>query len=116
MAKNELFEDLSIYRPPLTSREKNELVRCLIRDARLGIRYLYEIKAAAGLLHMSYDEIMTAIHFYRIDTTSILSALRIPWWSLCEYLIDPADDLDAAFNEYLDSIVNKKNAVRSPAA
>ena len=34
--------------------------------------------------------------------------VRIPWWSFAEYLIDPAEDMEEALQEYIKSLPHKK--------
>lgn len=65
-------------------------------------------QGGAGILHWSYDQIFDAIHFYRLDAVVFLNLVRIPWWSLAEYLADPADDIDRATAEYLQSIPRRE--------
>ena len=105
---NELFS-VSELRQPLTPEEKNALIRRIIRNARLGIQYMYEVREAAGMMHISYDEIQTLLNFYRLDCVVIRDTIiRIPWWSFAEYLIDPADDMETALQEYLKSLPHRE--------
>ena len=105
---NELFS-VSELRQPLTPKEKNALIRRIIRNARLGIQYMYEVREAAGMMHISYDEIQTLLNFYRLDCVVIRDTIiRIPWWSFAEYLIDPAEDVEAAFYAYLKTLPHKE--------
>ncbi len=103
----------SEYIKPLSPIEKKKLVRDIVRMARLGCKYMYEVREAAGLLHISYDEIQTLLHYYKLDAILVMSAIRIPWWSLCEYILDPADDIDYMFGSYLKSLP-QKNAGGNP--
>lgn len=111
----ELFS-ISELRQPLTPEEKDALIDRIIRYARLGRQYMYEVREAAGLMHISYDEIQTLLNFYKLDCIVIKDTIvRIPWWSLAEYLIDPAEDVENAFQDYLKSLPkgslnNKKSA------
>jgi hypothetical protein len=113
MARNELFPDLWKFRAALTEPERIALAKQVIRDAKLGLRYFYPLRMAAGLLHLSTDEIQSAVHFYRIDCTALLSTFRIPWWSLAEYLLDPADDLEIAFYEYINSLPRRGSVLET---
>ena len=107
---------ISELRQPLTPEEKDALIDRIIRYARLGCQYMYEVREAAGLMHISYDEIQTLLNFYKLDCIVIKDTIvRIPWWSLAEYLIDPAEDMENAFQDYLKSLPkgslsNKKSA------
>lgn len=105
---NELFS-VSELRQPLTPEEKTALIRRIIRNAHLGIQYMYEVREAAGMMHISYDEIQTLLNFYRLDCVVIRDTIiRIPWWSFAEYLIDPAEDMETALQEYLKSLPHRK--------
>ncbi|MDE5898936.1 MAG: hypothetical protein K2H09_06710 [Treponemataceae bacterium] len=105
---NELFS-IAEYRQPLAESDRRSIVDQLICKARLGVRYMYSTREAAGLLHISYDEIRTMLCLYKLDCVVIRTAIRIPWWSLAEYLLDPADDLDAAVEEYIRTIPRRKD-------
>ena len=59
------------------------------------------------MLRKTRDEMQTLIHMYRLDCISIRSAIRIPWWSVAEFLIDDADDLDKQFYKWVDSLPRK---------
>ena len=107
MAKNDLFPDINQYRAPLTESERLDKIKSVVTLAHLGEKYMYTLREAAGICRMSYDEIQTAIHLYRLDATHILTTIRVPWWSLAEYLIDPADDIDRYFKQWLDSLPHK---------
>jgi hypothetical protein len=102
MARGELF-DLRELRAPLSSQEHDTLARQIIRSAR-GAKFFYAPDECAGLLRLSYDEILAQLKLLKIDCILILSIMRVPWWSLAGYLIDPGDDIDAAVYEYLDSL------------
>jgi hypothetical protein len=67
-------------------------------------KVFYVPDECAGLLHLTYDEIFAKLKWLKIDCIRILSIMRVPWWSLAGYLIDPGDDIDAAVYEYLDSL------------
>ena len=107
----ELFSisDLSDLRQLLTPEEKDALIDRIIRFARLGRQYMYDVREAAGLMHISYDEIQTLLNFYKLDCTVIKDTIvRIPWWSLAEYLIDPAEDVENALQEYLKTLPHRE--------
>ena len=104
----ELFS-ISELRQPLSPRAKDALIDRIIRFARLGRQYMYEVREAAGLMHISYDEIQTLLNFYKLDCTVIRDTIvRIPWWSLAEYLIDPAEDMETALQDYLKSLPHRE--------
>ncbi|WP_059369578.1 hypothetical protein [Treponema endosymbiont of Eucomonympha sp.] len=103
MARGELF-DLRELRAPLSPQERDTLARQIIRSARLGAKFFYAPDECAGILRLSYDEILAKLKLLKIDCILILSIMRVPWWSLAGYLIDPGDDIDAAVYEYLDSL------------
>lgn len=111
----ELFS-ISDLRQPLSPRERDALIDRIIRFARLGRQYMYDVREAAGLMHISYDEIQTLLNFYKLDCFTIRdTVIRIPWWSLAEYLLDPAEDMETALQDYLKSLPkgslsNKKSA------
>lgn len=107
MAQGDLFDNINQYREPLTIAQRAKEIDAVIRNARLGIKYMYDLREAAGILHMSYDEMQTAMHLYRIDVTHILTAMRVPWWSLAEYLIDPADDIETQFYVWVERLPRK---------
>jgi hypothetical protein len=111
MAKYDLFPDINQYREPLTIDQRRNKADVVIKRAELGLQYMYNLQDAAGICHMSYDEMQTAIHTYRIDATRILTAVRIPWWSLAEYLLDPADDVEQELNEWMAAIPHRSRQV-----
>lgn len=104
---NELFK-LAEYRHPLSTTQKKQLRDKIYTNALLG-KLMYDTKEASGLLHVSYDEMQTLLYFYRLDCTVIRTIIRIPWWSLIEYLTDPAEDLEDELQNYLNSIPLKHN-------
>jgi len=112
MAKGELFDisDIQQCRQPLSLQDQDTVVREIIRNARMGIKYFYNLREACGILHYSYDELMTILNTYRLDAVLFRSVYRIPWWCLAEYIIDIDDDLEKALNEYL-----QKNTRRNPS-
>lgn len=104
----ELFS-ISELRQPLTNEEKEVLIRCIIRNAQTGLQYMYEVREAAGMMHISYDEIQTLLNFFKLDCIVIRDTIiRIPWWSLAEYLIDPAEDMEIALQAYLKSLPHRE--------
>lgn len=111
----ELFS-ISELRQPLSPEEKEELIERIVRHAQIGYQYMYDVREAAGLMHISYDEIQTLLNFYKLDCFTIRgTVIRIPWWSLAEYLLDPAEDMETALQDYLKSLPkgslsNKKSA------
>ena len=107
MAKNDLFNILE-YRLPLSEGERISLVRKIVKSAKMGIRYCYTMKEVAGMLHLSYDQMYDAIHFFKIDAVPVLSMVRIPWWSLAEYLLDPAEDIEDNWNHCVEKYLKKK--------
>lgn len=105
---NDLFSYEELRQPPLTELQKTDLVNSIIRNAHMGLKYMYRARETAGLLHISYDEFQTLIAFYKLDAVVIRSTIRIPWWSLCEYLIDSAEDMEKALDEYLKVLPHKR--------
>ncbi len=100
-----LFSKEEMSQPPLTDGQKQSLIRRIIDSADQGWQYMYKVREAAGLLHLTYDEIQTLLNYYKLDCVVIRDTIiRIPWWSLAEYLIDPAEDLEAAFYAYLKTL------------
>ena len=102
MRCGELF-DLTELRIPLSDEQKDSALHRIITAARLGAQYSYTIKEACGILGISRDSMDYLIHSYRLDAVVIGSIYRISWYSLAEYIIDPADDVDEVFNEYIRS-------------
>lgn len=109
---NELF-DIKELRKSLTQTERKTAAKRIIKAANLGKQYCYTLREAAGILHWSYDQIFDAVHFLKIDSFHILGLVRIPWWSLAEYLIDPADDIDSVFSRYIASLPRRDPHVQS---
>ena len=109
MAAGDLFalEDIKQCRAPLSPGEREEAASGIVRRARYGAKYFYTLKEAAAILHCTYDEILTDISDYRLDVVMFLSAYRVSWYSLCEYLLDGDDDLEEALDEYLRSIARR---------
>lgn len=93
---------------PLTEEQRITAAKDIIKSAKYGVKYAYSMSEIAGILHWSYDQMFDAIHFFKLDAYQILSIVRIPWWSLAEYLIDPAEDVEYLFQKYLEKIPRKK--------
>lgn len=104
---NELFNFRELVQP-LTAEQRLQAVKTIVQDAFYGLKYVYSMKEAAGILHWSKDMIYDALYLYRIDGFRVLSLVRIAWWSLAEYLLDPADDIDALFYAMIDSLPHKE--------
>jgi hypothetical protein len=117
MAAGELFEasELKQCRISLTPEERRDAAGNIIKLVRCGIKYFYTLREAAAILHCSYDEILTIIADYRLDVVLFLSAYRVPWYGLCEYLMDWDDDLEEALDEYLRSIARRTLDENKPA-
>lgn len=105
---NELFNFRELVQP-LTPDQRLRAVETVVRDALYGLKYVYNMKEVAGILHWSKDMIYDALYLYRIDGFRVLSLVRIPWWSLAEYLLDPADDIDTLFYAMIDSLPHKES-------
>lgn len=93
---------------PLTEEQRITAAKDIIKSAKYSVKYAYSMSEIAGILHWSYDQMFDAIHFFKLDAYQVLSIVRIPWWSLAEYLIDPAEDVEYLFQKYLDKIPRKK--------
>lgn len=104
----ELFNSRELVQP-LTADQRARAVQTIVRDACYGLKYVYNMKEVAGILHWSKDMIYDALHLYRIDGFRVLSLVRIPWWSLAEYLLDPVDDIDTLFYAMIDSLPHKES-------
>ena len=100
MRRGELF-DLPELRTPLSPSQKDAALRRIVSAARLGMKYNYTIKEAAGILSLSRDQVDCLIHSYRLDALAIGVIYRIPWYSLAEYILDPGDDIEEALNEFI---------------
>jgi predicted DNA-binding ribbon-helix-helix protein len=109
MAAGDLFApgDIKQCRAPLSPAGREEAARGVARRARYGAKYFYTLREAASVLHCTYDEILSVIADYRLDVVLFLSAYRVPWYGLCEYLLDWDDDLEEALYEYLRSIARR---------
>ena len=107
MRETELFIKEELKQPVLSAEDKEEIIENLIRRAKLGVQFLYDVNETAQMLRLTIDEMQGLIYSYRLDCTSIRTTLRIPWWSICEYLIDPAEDVDKAVAEYLKTLPQK---------
>lgn len=109
MTQGWLFSKDELSQPPLTPEEKESVIRRVIDNANLGAKYMYHVREACGLLHVTYDEMQTLLNYYKLDCVVIRgTVIRIPWWSLAEYLIDPAEDVDTAMNEYLKALPHRE--------
>lgn len=109
MKENWLFSTEDLAQPPLTQEQKSDLIDRVIRNAQIGHRYMYKVKEVCGFLHATYDEMQTLLNYYKLDCVVIRDTIiRIPWWSLAEYLIDPADDVETAMYAYLKSLPHKE--------
>lgn len=107
MKTTSLFTKEELKQPALTDADKNTIIHDLIRRAKLGAQYLYDVYETASMLRLTIDEIQGLIYSYRLDCTRIRTSLRVPWWSICEYLIDPAEDLDKAVEDYWKTLPHK---------
>ena len=99
-----LFTYEELKQSPLTQIQKKELLKELKVRADFGAQYLYDVKITAAMLHLSYDEMQTLIYSYKIDAVAVRASIKIPWWSISEYIIDPADDLEEALDFSLSSM------------
>jgi len=102
MRRGELF-DLAELRLPLTPDQKDTALSRIVYAARCGAQYTYTIKEACGILGISRDSMDYLIHSYRLDAIVIGIVFRITWYSLAEYIIEPADDIDEVFDEFIRS-------------
>jgi hypothetical protein len=109
MAKGELFEisEIKQCRKPLSQAEREAAVWEIIKKTRLGIKYFYSLREAGGILHHTYDELLTLIAEYRLDVVLFLSVRKIPWWDLAAFILDEDDDMEEALNEYLQAIARR---------
>jgi hypothetical protein len=102
MRRGELFE-LTELRIPLSSGQKDTVLRRIVTAARLGAQYTYTIKEVCGILAVSRDVMDNLIHFYRLDALVMGAIYRIPWYSLAEFILDPGDDIEEALDEFIQS-------------
>lgn len=111
MARGELFttNDIRECRKPLSRAESETAAGSIIRNARMGIQYFYSLREACGIMHCTYDELMTILSLYRLDAVLFLSAYRIPWWDLAGYLLEGDNDLEEALDEYLRKIARRNS-------
>lgn len=105
---NELFNFRELVQP-LTPDQRLRAVETVVRDALYGLKYVYSMKEVAGILHWSKDMIYDALHLYRIDGFRVLSLVRIAWWSLAEYLLDSAEDIDSLFYAMIESLPHRED-------
>lgn len=103
---NELFNFRHLVRP-LTPAQRMDAVKAVVAAARLGLKYMYSVREVAGILHWSKDMVYDALHSYKIDAFHVLGLVRVAWWSLAEYLLDPAEDLDDVFCRFIESLPRK---------
>ena len=109
MTEGWLFSEDEMSPSPSTQEGRKLLIDCIINSAKNGRRYMYREKEVCTMLRVTYDEIQTLLNYYKLDCVVIRDTIiRIPWWSLAEYLIDPAEDLEAAFYAYLKSLPHKE--------
>lgn len=105
--QNQLFDNEELRQPALSVTQKKNLIHTLIERANLGVQFLYGVNETASMLRLTIDEMQGLIYSYKLDCTCIRTTLRVPWWSICEYLIDPAEDVDKAVAEYIKSLPQK---------
>ncbi|MDR0878968.1 MAG: hypothetical protein LBN21_13045 [Treponema sp.] len=118
MAAGELFElnDIKQCRTELTAEERDNALQNIIRNTRLGIKYFYTLRETCGILRCTYDELMTMLSRYRLDAVLFRSVYRVPWYGLCEYLLDSeGDDLEEALDEYLQAIARRNSRTSKTA-
>ena len=108
--KFDLFSAEDLKQPPLTQQDKKRLIDELIYRADIGAQYMYSLSDVAARLRISIDVMQGPIYNYKLDCTRIRSVLRVPWWSFVEYLADPADDVEEAVKEYLQTLPQKQIA------
>lgn len=102
-----LFTSEDLKQPPLTESDKERILDNLVKKANWGVQYFYDVYETANLLHITIDEMQGLIYSFKLDCTRIRTALRVPWWSICEYLLDPAEDVDKAVMDYLKTLPKK---------
>lgn len=105
---NELFNFRELVQP-LTPDQRLRAVETVVRDALYGLKYVYSMKEVAGILHWSKDMVYDALYLYRIDGFRVLSLVRIAWWSLAEYLLDSAEDIDSLFYAMIESLPHRED-------
>lgn len=108
--QQEFFLTEELKQPALTEVEKLEVIDNLLKRAKLGVQFLYGVYETANMLRLTIDEMQGLIYSYKLDCTSIRTSLRVPWWSICEYLIDPAEDVDKAVADYIRTLPQKQLA------
>ena len=109
----ELFEKSDYCVVPLTRTERESHVDDIYRRVKYGVKYMYSRFEVAGILRSSLDEVQTLLDYYKLDSIRIRKVVRIPWWSLCEFLLDPADDVDVAFYKYVSLMPSKPQKSRT---
>ena len=105
---NELFNFRELVQS-LTFSQRMDAVKTVVANAYLGIKYTYSMKEVAGILHWSKDMVYDALYLYRIDGFRVLSLVRIAWWSLAEYLLDSAEDIDSLFYAMIESLPHRED-------
>jgi len=116
MMQGWLFQKEELVQKPLSPEQKLDLINRLIHNAKIGYRYMYKVKEVCGMLHITYDEMQTLLNYYRLDCIVIRDTIiRIPWWSLAEYLIDPAEDVETAMYDYLRSLPHRELETKKTA-
>jgi hypothetical protein len=117
MAAGDLFELDAIKqcRTPLSPEDRDKTVGDIVRLVRYGVKYFYTLREAAAILHRSYDETLSIVSDYRLEAVLFLSAYRIPWYGLCEYLLDQDDTLEEVLDEYLRSIARRNPGGNDPS-
>ncbi len=105
--KGGLFTTKELRQPVLTQVDKANVLSRLKKRADWGIQWLYEVSETAAILHLTADEMQGLIYSYKLDCTRIRTTLRVPWWSICEYIIDPAEDIEQELEDYLKSLPQK---------
>ena len=71
-----LFTKEELVQPPLTAEEKDNLIRRLITNARLGARYMYRAKEVCSMLRITYDEIQTLLNYYKLFFSKLEHEVR----------------------------------------
>lgn len=99
--------DVKEFREPLSLAQRQNAVKKIVLNAKLKNKLSYTTNEACGILHWSKDQMFDALHFFKLDSFEVLSCVRIPWWSLAEFLLFPGDEIDAVFNKWINSIPQK---------
>jgi hypothetical protein len=99
----------------LSPEARDKAIGDIVRLVRYGIKFFYTPREAAAVLHRSYDETLSIVSDYRLEAVLFLSTYRIPWYGLCEYLLDQDDTLEEALDEYLRSIARRNPGGNNPS-